>query len=571
MASEPLEQYNDVLEFASSFVPNSKLLGLLPAIILDGQNVWCRGPGNNFSDMGFAPPGAVGAAIAPAMVSFNLIAGGVGGGSVVRHSNTTWFEGPTGPFYEGANLLGVSNGILMLMVSGVATPAGLLKPGAPTIDGNGPATDKFKGSYSIAVAAYRQTTGAVSTRSDLSNVIFTKNTQGRIIAPGSLDPGATHVLLYGTLRGFGSLGPAFRVVPIAAIPRATYLNAAASPINFAFTDGDLGDLAFLANDPPLPGTACVGMGGSMVDLGPLGGYGISPSNLSFSEAFDVNKISFLAAAEQISGIQPYGAEGIVYVSTPNSLNVLVLTGSDVTPILPRGLWPSAGFSGPNSWCLVTHAIYGMPNKGGPVRTQGSMAPDFSFGYPVSTYMQAHNFTSANTVVIHCPDKNCVIFASGNLALPFMLDSEHWSTPIVLPGVVTAGVTVGQTGFLLVGTATYQMDSGNGVGVTWFMKSEYHRGKPHHPLYGQSHYQMKKWTRHLMVAASDAMTYSVVKDMTDTPTSPLYPWNSGAGGNVTQVPVPCGPCRSYALRVSGVGGGQRFDSAELIVEVDPNPS
>jgi hypothetical protein len=569
MPSAPTEDYTDVFSFINGFVANVNLLSQVPAIILDGQNVWVRGHDNLISDMGPAAGSPIGGAIGPAMVSKNQLAGLVGGGVVTDHDGIPWFEGPSGPAFLGNTNLGVSNGILMLVVGGVATPAGLAKPGPPLIDLLGPPSVKIKGSYSISVEAYRQSTGAVSTRSDFSNVVLGKNTQLRIIQPGSLDPGATHVLPCATLRGFGSIGPMFRITTIPPIPRAQYLNAAAVPINLEFYDGDLGDLAFLANDPPLPGTACVSMGATLVDLGVIGGYGISPSNLGFSEAFDVTKISFLAAKEAITGVIPYSAEGIVYVSTANSLNVLVLTGSSTIPVLPRGLWPSTGFSGPNSFCLAGHTIYGMSGQRGPVRTQGSLAPDWSFALPVITDMQAHGATSANTVVVYCPDQGAVVYASGSLAWPLMLDTEKWSTRITLPGTVTAGTTVGNQGTFLVGSATYVLNAGNGAGVQFMLQSEFHRGRPHHPMYGNAHYENLKWTRRLHVAASDPMTYSIIKDMSQTPVSPLFPWTAPAGGHQLMSPQACGKCRSYALKITGTGGGQQFRSAQMGLEIEPS--
>lgn len=566
MPSESTLEFVDHFSFENGYVPVSSLLGTLPGIAIDGANVWIRGAGKLISDMGPGAGAVIGGAVAPAMVSKNQLAGMVEGGVVTDHDGIPWYEGPSGPAYLGSTNLGVSNGILMLVVAGVARPAGLAKPGAPLIDLLGPPSVKIKGSYSISVEGYSSPsaggTGAVSTRSDFSNVVLGKNTQMRIIQPGSLDAGATHVLLCGTLRGYGSIGPQFRITTIPPIPRATYLNAAAAPINVEFYDGDLGDLAFLANDPPLPGTACVSLGASMVDLGCLGGYGISPSNLGFSEAYDVTKISFLAAKESITGVLPYSAEGIVYISTANSLNVIVLTGSSTIPVLPRGLWPNTGFAGPNSFCLAGHTIYGMSGAMGPVRTQGSLAPDWSFALPVAAEMKARGFTSANTVVVYCPDQGCVVLASGNTAFPFMLDTEKWSTPIGLPGTVTAGATVNNRGTFLVGGSTYILNAGNGSGISFSLQSEYRRGP--HP----SVYENLKWTRAFRVAASDALTYSLLKDMSQTVVSPLFPWTAPGSLHQGMSPRACGVYRSLALRVNGTGGNKEFRSAVLQSEVDP---
>lgn len=562
MPSQSTIEYVESIDFSAGFWSNTSFLDRIPGIILDGSNVWVKGPRNIIGDRGTSSPGSAGGAIAPAMVSKASLAGITGGGVVTDHNGQTWFCGPGGSAYLNGVLQGVTDGHLMIVISGVAVQAGLAKPGAPLIDLNGPSSVKIKGSYAISVEAYRQSTGAVSTRSDFSNVVFGKNTQMRIIQPGSLDAGATHVLVCATLRGFGSVGPMFRVTTIAPITRAAYLNTGSVPINLEFYDGDLGDLAFLANDPPLPGTACVSMGASMVQLGVTGGYGISPSNLGFSEAFDPTKISFLAAKESITGVIPYGAEGIVYVSTQNSLNVLVITGSDVVPVLPRGLWPTTGFAGPNSFCLAGHTIYGFSGQLGAVRTQGSMAPDWSFALPVLPTFEALGFTSANTVVVYAPDQGAVLFCSGNIALPFMLASEIWGPPITLPGTVTAGTTLNGKAVLLVGSSTYNVNAGSGSGVNGFIKSAYHDGSRYAPHAVHN----PKWIRVLSVQGSNAFTYDILKDGTGTSVSsqlPFIPTNASFGAKHLQ-----SPCRNYALKVSNIQGGQKFQDAAIMVEADP---
>jgi hypothetical protein len=567
MPSVPTIEFTDEFSFTSGYFPNQSLLARIPQVMFDGSNVWVRGPGNIIGDNGFAAPGSAGGAISPAMVSQNQLAGLVGGGVVTDHSGVPWFEGPGGPAFLGGANLGSSNGLLIVYIGGVGIPAGLHKPGPPLIDLLGGPSVKVKGSYSIAVATYRPSTGAVSTRSDFSNVVFGKNTKMRIIQPGSLpdaDP-SLMILIYGTLRGYGSIGPQFRVTTIAAISRAAYLNAAAAPIEIEFYDGDLGDLAFLANDPPLPGTACVSMGATMVDLGILNGYGISPSNQGFSEAFDVTKISFLAAKESITNVIPYSAEGVVYISTQQSLNLLVITGSDVVPVLPRGLWPTTGF-GPGGLCLAGHTIYGFSGQMGAVRTQGTNAPDWSFALPVVTKFQELGFTANNTTVVYAPDQGAVLFCSGNKCLPFMLAQEIWGPPITLPGVVTAGTTVGNKAVLLVGALTYNMNSGNGAGVNGFIKSGYHEGPLHHPYSGQHYAHNLKWIRVLSVFGSDAFTYEVLKDGGNTNVSSLYPWtptNAAYGHRRTS-----SPCKNYSLKVSNIQGGQKFHGAQLEVEIDP---
>jgi len=84
------------------------------------------------------------------------------------------------------------------------------------------------------------------------------------------------------------------------------------------------------------------------------------------------------------------------------------------------------------------------------------------------------------------------------------------------------------------------------------------------------YEQPKWCRGLRVAASVGMTYSIIKDMSQTVVSPLYPWTAPGGGHLGMTPRANGTlCRSYALKITGTGGGAEFRSASLQVEIDSN--
>lgn len=590
-SASPVE-YTDWWEFTNGFVPNSNQLEQIPQTIYNGQNVWVKGPGNTVSDNGAVSVGPVGANITPAMVSNAVIAGLVGGGTVVSYDGVYWWSGPQGAVgyangvllgTVGAPKTGMGGGALMFQLGGVATEAGLLQPGAPTIDANGAPAGDMAGSYALGVATLRVGSGAVSTVSVASNVVTSTNQQLRITSPGTVDSalsGSDLVLLFGTIAGEGSLGVLFRLInadapvipglPAGALTVAQYKAISPSnPFVVQYNDGELGNLGFLANNPPFGGTACVAMGPCMVELGIAGGYGGSPSNPNNPEAFDPENIFFLGAQEPITGVLPYLAQGVVYVTTQNSVNVLVLTGTSTTPVIPRGLWGQTGCAQGNALAMYEDQLYLMSGAGGPVRTQGTLDPDFSFALPVWEFMQFLGWTSANTFVFSAPDQGAMIFASGNLALPFMVSQGVWSAPIVLPGNITACCTVNGVGIAIVGSTAYKLNAGTGPqGGIWFMSSAFHKGQPRHPYVAKSMGMSLKQVGSFHVVAQNALTYSILKNTSQTPISPLFPWTAPGVGHQTMSPQTYATCRNYALKVSGTLGGQVFNAAQATVTMDP---
>ena len=345
---------------------------IIPGTYRTGSNIWVRGKGWIRSDRGTSSGGSAGP-VAPIMVTGGVAAGMTGGGTVTDAFSTTWFAG-LGSAYKNGLLLGASPGSLMLMVSGSAVAAGLSKPSTPTFALSPTVSSKFTGgTWSVAVAAYRSTTGAISSRSAPSAVISASNVKGRITFP-SAPTGATHWLVYGSRRSFGSVGPWFRVTSIDPIAVGT------ATADVDWFDGELGDLAPITNDPPPACTHCVALGGVMVVFTATGE--IYPSKGGYPESYDITQRSNLAAREPGTGVSARGADGGAYVATANSLSLVMLSGSELTPVFPRGVWETIGFAHGNAFCVLEDGqLYGMSGQRGAVRTQGTAAPATSWKLP----------------------------------------------------------------------------------------------------------------------------------------------------------------------------------------------
>lgn len=533
------------------FYPSQSSFGnIIPGTVISGSGVWFRGHGKPISDRGYSSQGATGG-VFPVMVTGSTHAGLTGGGTVTDAFATTWFAG-SGTAYKGGSPLGASAGSLMLMVGGSAVTAGLSKPSAPSFAVSATTSSKFTGgSWSVAVTAYRSTTGAESTRSNPSGVISASNKKGTITFPAA-PSGATHWLIYGSRRAFGSVGPWFRVSSISPIAVGT------ATAEIDWFDGELTDLAPLTNDPPPACTHCANLGGVMIVFTSTGE--IYPSKVGQPEAYDITQRSNLASREAITGVTARGVNGGLIAATRNSLSLVMLTGSDLTPVIPRGVWPDIGFAHGNAFCVVEDGqIYGMSGQRGLVRTQGDAAPDSTWAIPVETYLGDNGFTSDNTTVVYDALNDAVLVASGSVALPYMRKSGTWSTPIPLPGSANGGVALAGRGLIQVGGTLYALDAAGGGGAAQFQTPYYS---------GARGYERRFHTiDHLEVDADHAWTADLISSA------------SGASLGGTKLPLAVTPPHTrtqlyrqffggVALKASTTGGGKIFNSAQVDGFTDP---
>ncbi|HWX40442.1 MAG TPA: hypothetical protein VN345_04760 [Blastocatellia bacterium] len=559
------------LYFENGWYPSQSPFEGIPNSVLLAQNVWLRGPRRLVSDRGALAVSSVAQAVHDLMSVGGQPGGCTTSGNVTLHASVPWAAG-SGNAIQGSTVLGALTGNLMLYIAGAQPPfvnAGLNRPNAPGLTVSSMASSKWSGSYSVAVAAYRSTTGAIGNRSDPSPVVAANGFKGQIMFPAPV-AGQTHWLIYGSRRGFGSVGPYFRVTGanfgLTTFPVSQFQQGSTAPIDYF--DGELGDLAPTNNDPPPACTHCAGLGSVMCALGTFGGYGITPSQPGFPEAYDLTQTTFLAAREPITGVTGRGIDGVVYVATANSLSAIVLSGSDVTPVLPRGIWESVGFAHGNAFCLVEDQIYGF--SGEAVRTQGGEAPDTSFALPVYNYFYSNGWTSANTVVVYDPGLDAVLYCGndsvlGPVAVPYMRASGTWSGPIVAPGAVSAAVTLNGRAALQIGTQLFNLDSagGNPTGG-WSIQTPYYGGPMGYIHEGYA--QHIKTLRYLRANASGPCTIDILKNLGGS-VGGKFPYShpGGIGGQVVKFNQ---RVHNYAMKVSGGLGGQSFYGAEMEMLVEP---
>lgn len=526
------------------FWPGSPLLGP-PDRVIAGSGVWFRSNGKWVSDTGTTAVLSLGASLTTLQVVGSTHGGTTAGGNIVEHSTTQFF---TGNAYKGGTNLGNVGTTLSLMVSGSAVAVGLAAPGAATIDGAGSAFANFSGSYSIRIGAYRSTTGAYSSVGPVSNVVAVDGTKIRITAWPTAVTGQTHFVIYASRRGFGSIGPWYKYqIVINASATANY--------EISWFDGELTDLQPLDYDPPPASTHVAALGGCLIALTATGG--VYPSIVGKPEAFPPGYVTWLAAREAITGVTSRGADGVVYVATANSFSALILSGSDVTPILPRGIWSDTGFAGFNSWCIVDGEIYGFSGKRGFVRTQGSDAPDTSFALPVQEFAAANGFTSANTKVCFAPDHDAVLFASGTNVLAYMRASGVWSLPIPLPGTATGALRLAEVGYITIGASGYSLDSG-GAGGSWSMTT------CHVAVDGFR----RKMVRYAIPSATANIVIDLQKNLTTSSIGSPFPYTMTAQPIEPAIRCAQKGIESIALKVSGSTGGQTFNALELQLWTDP---
>lgn len=216
----------------------------------------------------------------------------------------------------------------------------------------------------------------------------------------------------------------------------------------------------------------------------------------------------LSPPETIIGF--YMAAGRLYLLTTNTLQIAAYTENPLFPISTRPFWKS-GFKNPYALCFANDRLYGFTNS--PIRSpeDGSDASiDRAFAAPVKEL--TYSWHSSRVFVAHDPQNECVCYVySGaykndddfwvSIILPFMLEMEQWSPPIILTSdshdmVVSGVATVGGHFEFLAGgrggaggieSNTYRFDAGSDDAVPYYIAfqyssgvAEYHQKKIKHP-------------------------------------------------------------------------------------------
>ena len=537
----PLGEYYSVPEFGGGIAGTAK----------EAIAMWRRGR-KWVSDRGHSSVGSSGSPSYLQVVN-GIIAGVTSLGNVSSFYSTLWAAG-SGNIVESGSVTGAVSGSLVLKVSGSYVTAGLTTPSAPTFAATATASTKFNGTYSVGVVAVRVTSGAISNISLRSAVIAVNNKKGLITFP-SAPTGATHWLVYGTIRGQGSNGVLRKVTTIAPVTVGT------ATLLVDWVDGELGDLAPITNDPPPACTHCFPIGALMC-VASSGGM-IYPSKPGQPEAYDVSLAVRLASGEAPVGVTARGSDGGVFIGTRNSISLIVATGSESAPILPRGVFENVGIANGNAMCWIYDTLYVFSSTGSLCRTHGGSEPDTSFAAPVEQYFIDRGFTGSNTYLIHDELNGCLLVCSGTKAKPYMLKTGEWSGEITLPGTVRGGIALSGSGLVDVGGTTYTLNTAGGSpngGAS--IRSPYLPCAP-----SGLEFYTKKFMNY-RGAGTGSWTHDFFKNQVASTIGGPFPksFTGPHDANWTQTLI--NGIYSLAFKASCTGGGQEYQPSTAELEIDP---
>lgn len=254
-------------------------------------------------------------------------------------------------------------------------------------------------------------------------------------------------------------------------------------VEFDFYDEELIEEATYDNDPPPKAQQAFTLGGFLGVVGCGGapdaaglettpGAEIAAAKFNNPEAFSPFARTPTDFGEVIVGIQ--AGELVAFVLTPNTMQVLSLTGGSVNPFAIRSAWRN-GFSHQYSGVIAGEMFYGFTNQG-LYRTLGrdNYAPDDSFAAPVKSdfvglvrerVLLGYDPTGKMLVVFWANAQQGTGGGWQTLAWSFNTELGHWNPPAVLGDgttdlTVTGCATVGgRLLFVASDGATHQWDAG----------------------------------------------------------------------------------------------------------------
>jgi hypothetical protein len=335
--------------------------------------------------------------------------------------------------------------------------AGLSQPSSPVVavppaPGVG-LLGLLDGVYSFKIAAMRNATGARSIGSPTSAVIVCSKQTAQIIFP-TAQSGQSHWAIFATFKGFGGVGPHYRM-PIngaLSISEATVAALPGRTLEFEFKDGDLvPESAWIDDYPPPAGTHAAAIenvtlvGGCYSDATSAPtttspGTCIAVSLQNFPESFKPDHLLYLP--EQVVGVLGRPSDSYQYWACRNSVHAVQYVGGTSGPAcVLTTVWPDVGIANPHGWCQVYGVIFAHVGGRGFVTIGALGQPDDSFSAPVAEETQ--DWDPALTVVNWHAKTKHVVFSNGNKSLAYNLSSGEWSTPTYLtdyqPGVALAAV------------------------------------------------------------------------------------------------------------------------------------
>lgn len=218
-----------------------------------------------------------------------------------------------------------------------------------------------------------------------------------------------------------------------------------------------------------------------------------PSKPSNPEAVFLDKTITTAGGDTIIG--EFNAKSRIYVLGQNTLQTLILTTVDIEPITFRSLW-NAGFRNPYNVTFVKEYLYGFSTQNIVRSVAGGDDSAMEFEFAADVRDLVNTWPTGHVLVAYDPKNRAVCFfyaaaerRSGywvTIVLPFLLDKQVWSLPIVLKktnqdfivsGVATIGrdltfLAGGRTSGGAITVGTYIFDGGDSETKDWYMAPNY---------------------------------------------------------------------------------------------------
>lgn len=574
--------FRQPLGFENGYWPTAGLAGRerVPNSIADGQNFLMLGPGLMKTAKGMlavTQPGGNRLYLVGSNIQAIV---GSGTGSIVPYtSDSYWYltDGAQPTINTGGAssiVLADTTGALKYRIGSTEFTAGLTAPAKLVLNAASAGLAAagagiLNGDYAFKYTRIRSATGAESNGSDPSDVISVANKMVTINFPATV-AGQDMWGIYATPAGAATNGP------FLFLKNVTSSNTSHT---FEFTSSQLGSLnPPTNNNVPPKGKFVATIGPTMVIIGTLGGNntnvyaGVSPSKANNPEAYPFSFTTFLNPAESVIGFAARPTEGELILWTANSLQSLLFTGSDRTPIVSRAIWPLTGIMSPHGGCFADSQFYGFCGPSGPVRLGSEGDPDSRFAQPVREKMRLDGWDPSKVVVGWDAMEDGVVYIYQNTALVYNRSLEKWSPPVNLniAGPAVAAITVG-------GQLYISFQGANGLTLAkWeqgtipqsaFLQMAWQEapdGQDRKTLIGY---------RATFDADSSNFVCDLLLDLDDTPVA-----NGSlttAGSMMSTLPNQTiwkrlnKKCRYYTLKISTMGADKYFYDAEFALLYEPN--
>jgi len=568
--------------FSRGFWPATGLIGSerVPGSVIDGQNVLFLGPHLAQSAKGLGTTSGFVPGYRAFLVgdSIAFLASNTTGGMTKYRQNSIWWTSHA-TFNLGTTAFPSTGGTLKYMLGSATYKAGFPNPlgstPAITLSASSADSSKMQGTYNLTYTKYRSWSGAESVAQEPPPAIAVD--QKKIHLHIDADPTNTGETaydtykIYATQRGFGSTGPFYFLMDI---PTST---GTVIDQDIEYSDFDLdGDIEPPTDhDPPPSCDYVVALGQVILAIGP---DGIRPSIPGNPEAFPASYFIALNPPETIVGFAGRPTEGELYVWTNNSLQSIVLTGSESVPVLTRSIWPQLGIQSRHGGAFADLEFYCFSGQAGIIRLGIDSGADTAFATPVREYVRRQNWDPTQVMVGYDPTYDMVVYCHQTTALAYLRGLRHrtlftnpygeqfqgamggWMTPITLPAPITSLVTFNGRLYMSTASNVYIWETGNGG--NWYFIPAWEDGAQ----LGDG-FDYKTIYSYRVGIAGGTITADLLTDL-DSSTAKHSFTDNGSGRRYTSWENVNIKAKSWTVKLSGSAAGDQVEDIRSRIIYEP---